>query len=466
MKKMYTIIALITTVMVSSISCQKATLTEQNSSTVLAPASATQGSNPDLLKTVGTDVQEFNELKDAEQERGRMRIKYWRWTDFDPTGFYIPANSTLTINVQQLAGTALPKLIIGTYYRYMTAQQGDQAHIDPPIFQLTAGVNTISSGKYGGMIWIRFTTTGIPSSKARITFNSGHQRVPVFIKNSTTQASWNEELSTYTSPDVLLIGDRVYQVYSRTKAQEFQPQDNNAVLTTLDRVWNLENHLSGLDGSAPQHQVSVHNRILITETDRPSGLAWAYYYGVYFTSPYVNLMATNKVATEGWGIWHEMGHEHQQDVWTWDALGEVTNNIHALYVERSLGISPSRLKRGNNWPAALAYLADNSASKDFNSNVTPINDPFIRLCMFHQLWLAYGDNFYIQVHKKARTDNPTVSSDIDKMRWFMLAACTISGKDLTNFFKKWGLKPGASVYSEIAALSLPQPTVDPSTLSE
>lgn len=149
MKKMYTIIVLITTVMVSSISCQKATLTDQNSSTVLAPASATQGSNPDLLKTVGTNVQEFNELKDAEQEGRRMRINYWRWTDFDPTGFYIPANSTLTINVQQLAGTALPKLIIGTYYRYMTAQQGDQAHIDPPVFQLTAGVNTISSGQYG-----------------------------------------------------------------------------------------------------------------------------------------------------------------------------------------------------------------------------------------------------------------------------------------------------------------------------
>lgn len=468
MKKKQSRIILAVAFIFMAIGCKRTQLDEKNTGKSYKKEGIAVNSNPSLTSTIGTNVQEFNELKDAVQEGQRMRINYWRWTNFDPTGFYIPANTTLSINVQQLAGTTLPKLIIGTYYRYMDSQQGGLPHVDPPITQLVAGTNTISSGTYGGMIWIRFTTTGTPTSKVKITFNSGHLRVPVFIKNVTTQADWNTQLTTYTSPDVLLVGDRVYQVYSRTKAQGFQPQDNSGILTTLDRVWDLENQLSGLDGSASQHNVSVHNRILITETDRPSGLAWAYYYGVYFTSPYVSSFATSKVGTiDGWAIWHEMGHEHQQDVWTWSTLGEVTNNIHALYVERTFGVSPSRLKRDNRWPTAMTYLASTDPNKDFNSTAsTGINDPFIRLCMFQQLWLAFGDDFFIQIHKKARTDNPTVSTDAQKMRWFMLAACTVTGRDLTNFFNKWALKPGASVYTEIAALALPQPVVEPSTLNE
>jgi hypothetical protein len=472
MKKKQSHILLVMLVALMAFSCKKTQL-DRKDTTDTKKSSIKEGtaasSNPSLTTTIGTNVQEFNEQKSAAEESKRMRINFLlRWTDFDPTGFYVPANTTFSINVEQLAGTTLPQLIIGTDYRYAYIQQGNQWNIEPPIVQLTAGTNTISSGQYGGMLWIRFTTTETPASKVKITFNNGHLRVPVFVKNVTTQADWNTQLTTYASPDVLLVGDRVYQVCSRTKAQSFQPQDNSGVLTTLDTIWDLENQLSGLDGSTPQHTVSVHNRILVTETDVPEGFAWANYYGVYFTSPSLAPAFTPQSGTiNGWAIWHEMGHEHQQDVWTWSTLLEVTTNIHSLYIERTLGISPSRLQRENRWATAMTYLASTAADKDFNSTAaTTINDPFIRLCMFQQLWLAYGDSFFIQLHKKARTDNPVVSTDNEKMRWFMLAACTITGKNLTNFFNKWALKAGASVYTEIANLGLPQPAIEPSTLNE
>lgn len=86
--------------------------------------------------------------------------------------------------------------------------------------------------------------------------------------------------------------------------------------------------------------------------------------------------------------------------------------------------------------------------------------------MFHLLWLACGDSFYRQLHKETRIELPTVSTDLEKMRYFMLKVCTISGKDLTNFFKKWGFLVNESVYTEIANLGLPQLSVDASTLSE
>ena len=110
----------------------------------------------------------------------------------------------------------------------------------------------------------------------------------------------------------------------------------------------------------------------------------------------------------------------------------------------------------------MAYLAGSDDNKNFNADSV---DVFFRLYMFHQLWLAYGDNFYQQLHKITRVEKPELNTDAEKMKYFMLKACIISGKDLTGFFKKWGLQAD-TVYAEIAALRLSAPTTDPSTLTD
>lgn len=454
-------------IVIASLSCKKADVPLGKTAYPIKDKIGVENTNLNLNTTIGNTSQDFTEAISAEQEAKRTKIANWRWADFEPTGFYVPANTTLSINVKQLAGSKLPKLIIGTYYRYLVAQQNNVPSADPPITQLQAGTNTISSGIYGGMIWIRFTTTGTPNSKVKITFNGGQTRHPVYIMNATTTADWNTQLANFNTPDVLLVSNRTYCVYNRASAVSYQNQDNSSVLTTLDRIWNLENDFSGFDNSSAANTPSFHNRILITETDRTSGLAWAYYYGIYFIKPYLSQPFTASVgSSDGWSVWHEMAHEHQQ-TWTWSTLGEVTNNISALYVQRKLGFTPSRLVSDNTWPSAMSYLAAPNANKDFNSTTNAaINNPFIRLCMFQQLWLAYGDNFFINLHKMARTDSTAFTDDSSRMRWFMLTACSISGKNLTDFFRKWGFLVNESVYTEIANLGFPQPTVEPSTLSE
>ena len=125
-------------------------------------------------------------------------------------------------------------------------------------------------------------------------------------------------------------------------------------------------------------------------------------------------------------------------------------------------MSPRRLARDKVWSKISSHLASTDANKNFNARSV---DVFVRLGMFHQLWLAYGDNFFQQLHRQAREEKLPLSNDAAKMRYFMLKACTISGKDLTGFFKKWGLQADA-VYADIAALNLPVPTTDPSTLTD
>ena len=45
-------------------------------------------------------------------------------------------------------------------------------------------------------------------------------------------------------------------------------------------------------------------------------------------------------AREGaWGLFHELGHNHQSGDWTFDGTGEVTNNLIVLYVfDKVLGL--------------------------------------------------------------------------------------------------------------------------------
>jgi hypothetical protein len=470
-KKSFKLLSLaIASCLILTIGCRKGSIDQSDLNTNKKGklANAVTG-NLSYSTTIGTNVQEFTELQDIQQEFGRMKMRV-PWTNYEATGIYVAANTTFTVTVEQITGTRLPVMLVGTKLRAYDPG-------NPVETQLIAGINNISSGQYGGLLWVKYNTTQTPNGKVRITFNSGHQRAAVFLKNITTQQDWDLQLATYAAPDVMLIGNRVIQVYSRSIAQSYQPQDNNYVLSTADKIWDWENDISGLDGTAAQHQLPVHNRMLMVET-----LFQAHWYGVavnHATAYYPGASSevfTQKIgAVEGWGVWHEFGHQHQQPSWYWGELTEVAVNIYSLKAERGLGIHPSRLKRDNIWPQVVTYLANTAATKNFNSTTDKGNWAFTMLAMFHQLWLSYGDDFYIKLHKKTRIDNPVNNSEFDKMRYFMLSSCQVSGRNLTNFFRKWAFKTATvnnsivsleSVYTEIANLNLPQPSIEPSDLTE
>lgn len=409
---------------------------------------------------VGATEQEFTEVVDGFTDNKRIMLGS-PWSDFSPTGYYLLPGETLKLTVTQLAGTALPRLLIGTYSR-------DTTRWDPRTVTLTAGQNMIAPDTLGGMLWIRFTTNGTPSSKVRIRINSGAVRTPVFIKDQTTD--WAAQLAQYTqAPDALLINNNVYVVWNRSRALNTPASEAGFILQTIDKAVDAgENYISGFDGSAPEHQLPVH-KIVMVETNKKSVWGVATWYRVAFAPGLLNdCMSAAHMIAEGWGGWHELGHMHQQPAWTWSTLGEVTVNIYTLAAERAInGGGISRLK-GTITNKALSYLADTASNKNFNDAAGVINDPFVRLMLFHQLWLAFGDAFYITLHKQTRMEKPVFSStdNAGKMRYFMLKACSISGKDLTRFFKKWGMPVAQQVYDEIAALHLPGPDVDPSTLTD
>ncbi|OIN59567.1 M60 family metallopeptidase [Arsenicibacter rosenii] len=404
----------------------------------------------------------FHQSINAESDRERLGLNL-QWADFEPTGLYAPPGpgSRLLINVKNLSGKSLPTLIIGTYYRY-------NAKLFPDEIRLTAGQNTVEISGPGGMLYIRYTSENPDTNdRVKIDFLGGALRAPLFT-NGTTAKHWQWQLEKYKNvPDVTLISDYALQVYSLSSAILWKDQNIPAVLKNVDKIIGIENDISGLvNDNSSIHSITKH-KVLMTQTDIPNSYMFASNYITAYKSPTHYRAFSNSIVEgndEGWGPWHELGHMHQQSAWTWQEVGEVTVNIYSLAVERTLGIKPSRLTESGSWTKMVVFTNSTASSKNFNDDNQI--DVFTRLCLFDQLRLAFGDTFFKELHRQTRIENPDLKTREEKMEYFMKKASLISGKNLTDFFRKWGFVGVNNGYAAIKSLNLPAPDSDLTLLRE
>jgi hypothetical protein len=441
---------------------------EHDATTCGPDASLTQHQteSPRLIQTITTraaflvdSTHKVSESISASTEQKRLGIQF-PFTDLIPVGFYLPQGQSVQLRVTKLAGTRVPKLVIGTPSRNYTVADpyGSKLGTVP----LLEGLNTVVNPEgVGGMLYLQYTDA-VPSSESRVKFLSGMKPAPFYVLGKTTHDQWLTMLATLNDvPEAQLVSNRMIVTSALATAILYQGEDQNMVLNELDRVIAIESAFSGLDNSAPQH-APITKRLFATEHQNPEYYLYAFHgRTAYKTSAMNALLTVNTLRQNGWGVWHEVGHVVQQ-MWRWDAVREVTNNMQSLEMERENGIS-SRLSRENQWAKMETYFALPNETRNFNVTTPNV---FVRLCMFQQLTLAFGEGFVHAQHKAYRVEKPVLADDAAKMRWFMLNSCKTSGRNLTAFFKKWGMPVPQSVYDEIQALNLPQPTLDITTLRD
>lgn len=381
-------------------------------------------------------------------------------SDFVATGLYLAPGDEVTVDVSfTRQGSGTPRLLIGTYSRY-------EEKWNPTEVELIRGTQTVSGRGKGGLLYIRYHTENgeEPGGQVRLEFKSGALKVPHFKLGETDHRDWQHQLEKRKkAPDVILESNHAMIVVSREHALEFRNEDQADLLTLLDRVMDAEAEISGLTNSGGIHQRNRH-KVLLTETDMEDTYMAATWYRTWYHKDAIrHILTTNGLQHDGWGPWHEIGHMHQQDAWTWQGLGEVTVNIYSLAAERVLGNGRSRLARDHVWAEVALYLNLPDSERDFNSEET---NYFVRLAMYQQLWIAFGDEFYQKLHRRTREGTPGLENREDKMRYFMLQATEISGVDLGDFFRRWGLRVDESVYSEIASKGLSLPGQDLTKLTD
>lgn len=156
----------------------------------------------------------------------------------------------------------------------------------------------------------------------------------------------------------------------------------------------------------------------------------------------------------GWGIAHEIGHVLDTSGLIY---GETTNNIIAQFNQTQDKAKPTRIP----YPALYKKVTSNTLGIDSNVAVT--------LGMFWQLHLAYDENytfktynsyaehlennFYSRLYSYQRNPSSapnglTLSKDRDQD--FIRLASAAAGKDLTEFFTRWGLIPNEATTAYIS----------------
>jgi len=149
-----------------------------------------------------------------------------------------------------------------------------------------------------------------------------------------------------------------------------------------------------------------------------------------------------------WGPWHEIGHHYQMPIMLWDGLSEITGNLTSLYVQRKFG-HKSRLERGF-WTKAEASIKSKAAFDHRSDDA--------KLCMFWQLDLTFGDDFYARLGRRFRTIklSDIQLTNVQKQQNFIVETSRVAGFNLIPYFKKWGLSADQNTINELDALNLPQ----------
>lgn len=400
----------------------------------------------------------FSGMVEGFKEAERLGLRFPS-ADFHPTGFYAAPSAMLELDLSKNESNKDVYLLIGTY------SSGQKWNSEPKIVKLNNGSNELNAGDKGGMLYIRYFDQSDES--ITINFKQGMSHAPYFQKNITSKEEWNKMLVDYQDiPFATLIGDQSIVVVSNDKAKAYANEDQNVLLDNIDRVIQIENEISGMDGTSAQDEPISHKTMFVEYGNTEYYMfAWYYRTAYNYQDGIQFVLDNSKLTNDGWGPWHEVGHTRQMDAWTWNETVEVTVNIYSLAVEKEFG-HRSRLSREDIWTTIEQYLSLPESSKSYNHEDVGL---FVRLGMFYQLQLAFGGSeFYQKLHKLFRKEQPEFFDDNDRMRLFMVYASRVANVDLTEFFKKWGLKfeDQNVAYIQISALGLDQPTVDPTSLTD
>lgn len=371
------------------------------------------------------------------------REKRGEQKNYMPTGIYVKPNEQVTITV---SGTQKIRAIIGTHQ--YDKEWGKEIDLSP-------GSNTISSPNGGVLGLDNFQSTG--TVKVQVT--QGGSPIPFFVLGKHTKADWIAMMNNFPNAHaVQLKSERAVLTVTRDSANKYiVNQDPVPLLNKYDDMIRAQDKLAGQSETDP-NPLHRSTRRIWAFVENPNAQSWGMYAswdGAVFTTAGEAIKSTLNVNEFGWGQMHEAGHARQQYPWTWNDLrgmGEVTNNLYSLAAFKKIYPNiPTRLDTEGDYNRAFTYL------KQTNKEYKNIDDLFVKLVMLWQLHLAYGDDFYPNLHKLYREipEDQLPKTDEDKIQTFIYNTSKIAKQNVLPFFDKWGLKATQETRQKVEALNTP-----------
>lgn len=350
------------------------------------------------------------------------------------TGLYAPPGAEITFSFSGSASKDAVSVRIGCHTDDLMHEK-TTSWSRLPIMGNTAPVNKTRvnlADPCGGLVYVCVNHANKHPRTFKVKI-SGATPAPLYIMGETTPEQWKEQLETTKAPWGEIRVPRLVFTMPTERLKECEQIKEVAEL--LQKCMALQDWVAGWD-EFPE-RIKHPMRFAV---DRQISIGYGHSgYPAMGSLDWANSLVTGSILTEGdWGLWHELGHNHQGNPVAMEGQTEVSVNIFSILCQSlGVGIDP-RYVRGMSpteiAPELSAYLAD--------KNVPYIDAPNgVQLFLWGELMYNFGPQLFRDAHKMyhKRPYDGSKETDAGKWNWIMRAIGKSVQKDLSLYFETWKL---------------------------
>ena len=306
-----------------------------------------------------------------------------------------------------------------------------------------SGEETRIANAFGGLIYID-TRKGADCEPANVEI-SGAVAAPLYVQGRTSVEEWKEAVCRPAAPWVELATDKIVITLPLAHARAID--DPVALMNTWDQV------LDACADLATMPRVRRLAERIVPDIQISAGYMHSGYPVMTHADQYGILGNREKILAGQWGLFHELGHNHQNRDWTFGGTTEVTVNLFTLYVMeqvcgRPILQSRPEMQQEQRRRAIEKYAATGRSFEKWKK------EPFLALTHYVQLIEAFGWDAFKKCFAQYRNLSPSErpQRDEDKRDRWLIAFSRTVGHNLGPFFEAWGIPTSAQARAEVATL--------------
>ncbi len=366
--------------------------------------------------------------------------------DWHSTGLYAAPGDSIEIELPPDAADLNLRVRIGCHKDQLWHLDRWQRAPDITIEKPITGRSTRIASAFGGPVYI-VVPGKAPARRVDVQI-AGAVEAPMFVLGQTDPAEWSRTIRKRPAPWAELVTEKV--IISVPSASIRGLDDPRELLSLWDRVLDAAADLAAIprerrrpERYVPDEQISA-------------GYMHSGYPIMTHLDAVPDITQAARLGKGCWGLFHELGHNHQQREWTFSGTGEVTCNLFSLYICESVcGLPMSTghdaLKRPEE--TIGKHLALGAKFDRWKS------EPFVALMMYIQLRESFGWEAFKQVFAEyrdlPRSERPK-DDDESRDQWMVRFSRTVS-RNLGPFFETWGVPTSKSARDSIADLPVWMP---------
>jgi hypothetical protein len=303
---------------------------------------------------------------------------------------------------------------------------------------------TRAANAFGGLIYIEVPSNTGAAGSVQVTIAHAVP-APFFVLGKTSPQQWRDAIRSAPAPWGELATDKLILT---VRADALRGLDDP---TPVCVHWNKVMDATATLAAWPLERKSPER--IVPDADISAGYMHSGYpimTGLDIVPVMVDV-GRLKTVKDGWGFYHEIGHNHQNPDWTFAGTTEVTVNLFTMHtLETVCGVSKEdATRRALVEPAARIkkYLAH----PDFAAWQA---DPFLALAMYAQLRLEFGWEPFKRVFAdyRALANDQRPRSEEQKHDQWMTRMSHATGKNLAPFFQAWGIPTSEGARKSIEEL--------------